>query len=1054
MVDTNCGASYLVDTGSSYSILPFKSQLPPSGPLLKTANGQKISCWGERQHTIAFGGRRYTWSFLLAAVDFNIIGVDFLQHFKLSVDVANKQLQIRHTAAADSSPASPSMAPQAVPAPGPARVAGVKAPSGSPATSQTAGSTAGAGKQRDLQLQEEALLVDFADVLNADGRLPPSTHGVEHHIVTSGRPVTAKFRRLDNVKLAAAKAEFQQLEKEGIVRRSNSDWASPLHMVQKSDGSWRPCGDFRRLNLISEADCYPLPNMADITSSLAGATVFSKLDLKKGYHQIPVHPSDVKKTAIITPFGLFEFLRMPFGLKNAGMTFQRFMDKLLGGLPFVLIYLEDILVASPDRSSHAEHLRIVLELLRKNGLVLNRTKCQFFRSEVEFLGLRVTAGGVAPLPDQISAVADFPQPATVKELQAFLGAVNFYRRFIPAAARILLPLTAVLKGGKKGAELLNWTPEMLAAFPAIKAALLQSVCLAFPQDSAELSLATDASATHVGAVLQQKSTPTEEWRPLGFFSAKLEKAQLSYSAFDRELYGIYAAIRHFRHHLEGRHFTILTDHKPLTFALSRVSDSWTARQQRQLSYVAEFTSSILHVPGRLNIVADLMSRPPQAVPAAGPARVVGVKEPSGSPATSQAAGSTAGACQHLVAAVAAIEGVDLELMAKEQASCPSIQQLRNNSSLVIQHSTVGRHELYCDSSSGRLRPLVPVSWRKKVFLAVHTLAHPGIRATRRLLSSRFVWRGLAADVGHWCRECEACQKAKITTQPKAPIQPITVPVRRFTHLHVDLVGPLTASAEGHTHVMTFIDRTTRWMEVIPLTSTTATACADALVMGWISRFGVPAAITTDRGVQFTSATWQVLCKRLGIEHITTTAYHPQSNGIVERFHRQLKDSMRARLAARDWPSHLPWVLLGLRAAPKEDYNISAAELLYGAPLALPGELLDSVEPPAASFLEGLRRPPISLPTRPLKGPPPTTGPPKALSAAYFVFVRRGAPGLPLWPLYDGPYKVLTRGPKFFTLQVGSRQDSVSVDRLKPCLAQEVTAADPPRRGRPPGPAST
>ena len=351
-------------------------------------------------------------------------------------------------------------------------------------------------------------------------------------------------------------------------------------MVQKSDGSWRPCGDFRRLNLITEDDRYPLPNMADITSSLAGATIFSKLDLKKGYHQIPVHKSDIRKTAIITPFGLFEFLRMPFGLKNAGMSFQRFMDRLLGGLPFVLIYLDDILVASPDRLTHASHLRIVLDLLQKNGLVLNKGKCQFFRSEVEFLGLKVTAGGVAPLPNQLSAVADFPQPATVKELQAFLGAVNFYRRFIPAAAKILLPLTAELKGGRKGAEPLEWSEDMLTAFQSIKTALLQSVCLAFPRDSAELSLATDASATHVGAVLQQLEPLAQEWRPLGFFSAKLEKAQLSYSAFDRELFGVYAAIRHFRHHLEGRSFTIWTDHKPLTFALSRVSDSWTARQQR------------------------------------------------------------------------------------------------------------------------------------------------------------------------------------------------------------------------------------------------------------------------------------------------------------------------------------------------------------------------------------------------------------------------------------------------------------------------------------------
>ena len=470
ITDSNSSASFLVDTGSSYSIIPHSSQQPATGPLLRSANGQRISCWGERRLTVVFGGHRYTWDFLLADVQFHIIGVDFLQHFQLLVDVAANSLRSTSppssvtatvsTEVTDSSSNQPPAHLQSTPSlptvealTSPSLLT-VEAPELPPPPSSAA--TAAAHQVKDI-------LADFADVLNQDGRLPPSTHGVEHHIVTSGRPITAKFRRLDNIKLAAAKAEFQLLEKEGIIRRSNSGWASPLHMVQKSDKSWRPCGDYRRLNLITEDDCYPLPNMADITSSLAGATIFSKLDLKKGYHQIPVHPSDVKKTAIITPFGLFEFLRMPFGLKNAGMSFQRFMDRILGGLPFVLIYLDDILVASPDRKTHAVHLRTVLQALRENGLVLNRGKCEFFRSEVEFLGLRVTAGGVAPLPDQISAVADFPQPATIKELQAFLGAVNFYRQFIPAAANILLPLTAVLKGSKKGAELLLWSPPMLAA---------------------------------------------------------------------------------------------------------------------------------------------------------------------------------------------------------------------------------------------------------------------------------------------------------------------------------------------------------------------------------------------------------------------------------------------------------------------------------------------------------------------------------------------------------------------------------------------------------------
>ena len=285
-------------------------------------------------------------------------------------------------------------------------------------------------------------------------------------------------------------------------------------MVKKSDGSWRPCGDFRRLNLITKRDLYTCPNIADLTARPAGCEVFSKLDLRKGYHQVPVRREDVKKTAVITPFELYEFLRMPFGLRNAGQTFQRMMDNVLEGLEYSFVYLDHVLVASPDHQSHVEHLSEVLRRLGRHGLVLNAEKCELGVEELDYLGHHVSKSGIQPIQSKVAAVQKFPQSKTIAQLQTYLGMVNFYRRFLRGAAGILRPLTEALKGGGGKTELV-WMPEMCQAFEESKKSLYNAAELAHPRQGATLSLAVDASSTHVGAVLQQKERG-EDWRPLGF----------------------------------------------------------------------------------------------------------------------------------------------------------------------------------------------------------------------------------------------------------------------------------------------------------------------------------------------------------------------------------------------------------------------------------------------------------------------------------------------------------------------------------------------------------
>jgi Integrase core domain len=267
---------------------------------------------------------------------------------------------------------------------------------------------------------------------------------------------------------------------------------------------------------------------------------------------------------------------------------------------------------------------------------------------------------------------------------------------------------------------------------------------------------------------------------------------------------------------------------------------------------------------------------------------------------------------------------------------------------------------------------------------------------------------------------------------------------------VDLVGPLPPVADGSQYILTAVDRSTRWVEAFPLKAVAAADCAEALVNGWVARFGVPACQTSDRGVQFASAVWAVLMSRLGVKDVMTTAYHPQSNGVVERFHRRLKDALRARAAAADWPRHLPWVLLGLRLAPREDSGISSAKLVFGAPLQLPGQFLSAAEAPPAEFVRQLN---ASVPcVAPL--PPPTAAKNVALmeqlQRAVFVYIKVPPAAPSLAPAYRGPYAVHKKAEKFFIVKMGQRFEAVSLDRLKPHLGAAVQPSLPPRRGRPPG----
>lgn len=709
-------------------------------------------------------------------------------------------------------------------------------------------------------------------------------------------------------------SQLQALEKEGILSKvKTSQWATPIVPVMKKSGEIRICGDFKvTINPVLEAEQYTLPRIEDMMANLVNGQTFSKIDLRKAYHQLELDDESKLLTTINTHKGLYAYNRLVFGITSAPAIWQRTMDSILQGLP-VQCNQDDIIVTGKTDDEHTKNLKSVLQRLQDHGLRANLDKCSFFQNSVVFCGMKITAHGIHKTEDKVRAVTNAAIPENKSQLRSFLGMVNYYHKWLKDVASIAKPLYDLLQENAP----FHWTKSCSDAFETIKQMIASDQVLIKYDPDLPVTLATDASPSGIGAVLSHITKGGDE-RPIAYASRTLNKAEQKYSQLDKEALAIVWAVRKFFNYLCGRHFQLITDHKPLKHIFDPkkpIPAMSLARQQRYAVFLSGFDYSIHYRCSKSNANADGLSRLPMMN-------------------TSRDENEDADELYYS------------EIMDSIPINHQTVSKESRNDTLLSKIIYHVQHDEWPNEITDDLRPFAskrhelsiqhncllwghrvipPAKLRKQMLTILHQ-GHLGVVKMKNLARNYFWWPSLDKDIESVTKNCPGCATSK-PDPPLSPLHPWQWPEQPWQRIHVDYAGPFMGSM-----FLIAVDAHTKWMEVIPTQNATSIATINIL-SDMFARFGLCQQLVSDNGAQFTSEEFKSFMKGNVIKHVLSAPYHPATNGLAERAVQSFKNAMKAsKYDQGNLHTKIARFLFAYRNSPHSTTSESPAFLMLGRTL--------------------------------------------------------------------------------------------------------------------------